>query len=218
MAKVFNRVQSPSDYLTYLKKNKVKTYSQLNVKEANGKNPIKDCIRDTLMKNQLGACGYCGRSLSREIGSIEHLNPQSAQKGDSLEFGNFLLSCPQRFGTCNHYRGSKPIYVTPYDANWSEIHVEINGTYDFAQKSDYEITFDNLNIGNQNSIIVNIRRNKIKEISEFIQNLEQMTDDEQEIGAMLKGVLFDENGLYVDFGPVVEDYLANKRYSKYLIW
>lgn len=218
MAKVFNRAEPPSDYLTYLKKNKVKTYSQLNIKDANGKNPIKDCIRDTLMQNQLGACGYCGRSLSGEIGSIEHLNPQSAQKGDSLEFSNFLLSCPQRFGTCNHYRGSKPIYITPYDKNWSEIHVEINGTYDFLQKCEHEATFDNLNIGNKNLTIVKRRKNKIKEILEFIQGLEQFTDDEQEIGDMLRRAMFDKNGLYVDFGPVVEDYLANKRYSKYLVW
>ncbi len=57
---------------------------------------VKKEVYKSLIDEQGGICAYCERSLLEshsEEYHIDHLNPQSNNAGDDLEYSNFLCSC-----------------------------------------------------------------------------------------------------------------------------
>lgn len=96
------------------------TYNELS-------NPEKRNVYNALLQEQGHICCYCERRLTLESGDyhIEHLNPQSADDDDALDFANFLCSCLRTTVKgdplhCGMKKGSNVIPVTPFQLNCSE--------------------------------------------------------------------------------------------------
>ena len=80
-----------------------------------------------MLQEQGYICFYCERRLTPESGDyhIEHLNPQSADDDDALDFANFLCSCLRTTVKgdplhCGMKKGANIIPVTSFQLNCSE--------------------------------------------------------------------------------------------------
>jgi len=58
--------------------------------------PLKNSVKEALMKEQGFLCCYCERRLIFEDSHIEHLRPQSDNTVDPLDYSNLLCSCQNR--------------------------------------------------------------------------------------------------------------------------
>ena len=89
----------------------------------------KDDIRRNLMEDQGYLCGYCMRRLN-DISDvkIEHIVPQSTLKDDEKKALDYRIMVGVCYGnekkgrrkeclTCDAHRGSKDLYVDPFDEN-----------------------------------------------------------------------------------------------------
>jgi uncharacterized protein (TIGR02646 family) len=54
----------------------------------------KIAVQDALLKEQGFICCYCGRQIQRQSSHIEHFKPRSTFPTLTLDYANFLASCP----------------------------------------------------------------------------------------------------------------------------
>lgn len=91
----------------------------------------KDDLRQALLEEQGGLCGYCMRRVSFAVGTptdtrIEHLKPRTlslaeGKPEETLAYGNMILCCNGDIGGsknlhCDVSKGEKEIHFTPFDA------------------------------------------------------------------------------------------------------
>ena len=85
-------------------------------------NPEKQIVKKSLMAEQGYICCYCERRLLDDDSHIEHLQPQSDNSVDPLDYGNMLCSCQNQIKQgdprhCGNLKSNHPISITPLDAN-----------------------------------------------------------------------------------------------------
>jgi uncharacterized protein (TIGR02646 family) len=98
----------------------IPTYADLS-------NPEKRDVYNALLMEQGYICCYCERKLTFESGDyhIEHLNPQSGNNNDDLDFDNFLCSCLRTTVKgdplhCGMKKGPNVIPITPLQPDCGE--------------------------------------------------------------------------------------------------
>lgn len=137
---------------------------------------IKKAVYDSLLNEQEHICCYCERTLTENDYHIEHLNPQSLDEGDDLDYGNFICSCLNitKKGTplhCGKLKGDNIISINPLQEDCQSkftytLSGEINGE-DHDANDTIEIL--GLNINN----LIDMRK---KAMSPFISD--ELDDDE----------------------------------------
>ncbi len=84
--------------------------------------PEKQAVKKSLMAEQGYICCYCERRLLDVDSHIEHLQPQSDDAVDSLDYGNMLCSCQKQIKQgeprhCGNLKSNHSISITPLDAD-----------------------------------------------------------------------------------------------------
>ena len=84
----------------------------------------KEVIREQLLKEQKGLCGYCMRRIENDThSSIEHIIPIESDGEGALDYKNMMLCCDGGRDTdgkphvlsCDAAKGSTEITVSPYN-------------------------------------------------------------------------------------------------------
>lgn len=117
------------------------SYSELS-------NPEKRDVYNALLKNQGFICCYCESEITNDDYHLEHLNPQSAEEGDDLDFNNFLCSCLKNTSKgdplhCGKEKADEILQVHPLQPNCQD---------HFTFTADGKI--QGANVGAENSIRV----------------------------------------------------------------
>ncbi len=171
-------------------------------------NPLKDQVRQALIKEQGHLCAYCMRRIPDERVEdetlpdvfIEHWNARNSQEGsnaaDALDYNNMLLVCSgnqydkttkgKRRLTCDAKRGNRPLKVNPLDAKTLEtIYYEEDGTISATDKEieDDLVTKLNLNCSIDAVSLPKNRKNTLLPIQEELSRCseEELVDYCREI-------------------------------------
>ena len=89
--------------MKYIRKNlEPSSFSEWKAKEnddwkptwENFQNPEKSDVHKELLKEQGYICCYCGVRITIEVSHIEHFQPRKHYQNLTLEYSNFLASCP----------------------------------------------------------------------------------------------------------------------------
>lgn len=90
----------------------------------------KDALRQALLEEQGGLCGYCMRRVNFELGKvtdtrIEHIKPRTlslaeGKPEETMDYSNMILCCNGDIGGdknfhCDVSKGEKEIHFTPFD-------------------------------------------------------------------------------------------------------
>ena len=111
----------------------------------------KSLIRDCLIKEQHGLCGYCMRHIENDIHmTIEHLDPIEKNVDGALDYENMLGVCDggrtiekkywptgQHILCCDAAKGSQEITISPYNKeHMNKIRYREDGTIYTYPKDD----------------------------------------------------------------------------------
>jgi uncharacterized protein (TIGR02646 family) len=81
--------------------------------------PIKQSVKETLLKEQGYICCFCENRVTMDQGHIAHLLDRKQHPELVLEYGNMLYSCPENQRgepqTCGHAQGNRKLPISPLD-------------------------------------------------------------------------------------------------------
>ena len=109
----------------------------------------KTVIREQLLQEQRGLCGYCMRRIENDIHTtIEHVRPIESDGEGALDYSNMMACCDGGRGEndekhvlcCDAAKGSKEISVSPYNMEqMHKIRYDRNGRiYTFPQDDEID--------------------------------------------------------------------------------
>ncbi len=187
----------------------------------------KDDIRRNLMEDQGYLCGYCMRRLN-DISDvkIEHIVPQSTLKDDEKKALDYRIMVGVCYGnekkgrrkeclTCDAHRGSKDLYVDPFDENnINQIEYDSEG-YITSQNEEIKKSLQetlNLNYDGPDAYLVQNRKEVLKKCKDKLrtmqkeglwkrQNLERILKFYQEK---------DEEGKYIPYSGIAIWYITKR--------
>ncbi|MGF1826230.1 TIGR02646 family protein [Vibrio splendidus] len=142
--KFINKGEEPASFATWKALENEEwqpSYSELS-------NPEKRDVYNALLRDQGFICCYCESEITNGDYHLEHLNPQSAEEGDDLDFNNFLCSCLKNTSKgdplhCGKEKADEILEVHPLQPNCQDY---------FTFTADGKIQGEN--VGAENSIRV----------------------------------------------------------------
>lgn len=176
------------------------TYGDLSGQE-------KLAVKVALMKEQGYLCCYCERRLAGDDSHIEHLNPQSDQSVDPLDYSNLLCSCQNRLDKgeprhCGNLKGEwfdKTLLVSPLREDCEErIRFAADGSVFPADHNDDGAGETIRRLGLDLPKLTSLRS---AAIDPFLS--EELTDDE--VASFVSGYLRqDQEGKYQPFWVTIK--------------
>jgi uncharacterized protein (TIGR02646 family) len=138
-----------------------------NSKATNFRNPQKEIVHQSLLKEQGYICCYCQRRINLNNSHIEHFKPkdENCYPELSLEYSNFLASCqkekedkPKNYQEspvhCGHLKGNwydENLMISPLQEDCNEYFIytafgDILSTEDDHKKESAKITIEKLGL------------------------------------------------------------------------
>ncbi len=89
------------------------------VYDGGGFTPVKDAIREALLKEQGGLCAYCMQRIRADTMKVEHWHSRAGHSQEGLDYQNMLGCCPGNEGQprnsqhCDTRKGNDDISLNP---------------------------------------------------------------------------------------------------------
>lgn len=174
------------------------------------RNPAKNHLLETLLKEQGYICCYCGVAIDKGSCHIEHLKPQSQDETVRFDYSNLMVSCqgeddekpniPLHCGHRKHNWYNEKLLVSPLIKNCTDFFKysasgEILPTEETSKKLAAATTIENLALN-----IPKLQRMRQAAIDAAIELLESEEFDKEDIMKIIKDyLLLDDDGKYQQF-------------------
>ncbi|MDM8568744.1 retron system putative HNH endonuclease [Thiotrichales bacterium HSG1] len=145
-----NKGKEPEKLTRWKHRNPTNCYKNLTEKE-------RQSIRQICLKEQYYLCAYCCYSISMEDSHNEHIQPQSIESKQTLNFHNIVASC-EKPNQCGKAHGKKIMSLTPLMIECETelkyyLSGKVKGTTERATN-----TINILNLGDGNKALINKRK------------------------------------------------------------
>lgn len=142
-----NKGSSPQDFEEWKRNNPEASFRELPP------GSVKSNLKQALLNEQYGLCGYCCTQIDNAHSHVEHIIPHCSGN-QQLDYNNLICSCNGYAisrNTCGHKKDNAKIPITPLDDDCeSRFIYKLSGKIDSASDTD-EDAKSTINILNLNS-------------------------------------------------------------------